>query len=109
MATILLGHWSEQYDAVSNLILPFHLLVPFSLFSLPCCATSTLLNKSYVRYPPIFSAILVNTVKVNRQKLPVRMRRISQKVTDPLITDNISKTPLQRMRKEEIKKHMQGK
>ena len=37
------------------------------------------------------------------------MRRISQKVTDPLITDNISKTPLQRMRKEEIKKHMQGK
>lgn len=48
-------------------------------------------------------------VNVNRQKLPVRMRRISQKVTDPLITSNISKTELQRMRAEEIKKHMQGK
>lgn len=48
-------------------------------------------------------------VNVNRQKLPVRMRRISQKVTDPLITSNISKTELQRMRAEVIKKHMQGK
>lgn len=69
VVTILLGHWSGQYEAVSKLILPSHLFPLFLFFP----SFVVLFLHCYIKVisfrPPISFTIWMITVNVNRQKL----------------------------------------